>query len=46
MGKILRFDIRGGRMMDLADWLLAVFMFLVVVGVLLVVYMLGLAMGY
>lgn len=32
--------------MDLADWLLAVFMFLVVVGVLLVVYMLGIAMGY
>ena len=32
--------------MDLADWLLVILMFLVVVGVLLVVYMLGLAMGY
>lgn len=32
--------------MDLADWLLVILMFLVVVGVLWVFYMLGLAMGY
>lgn len=32
--------------MDLADWLLVILMFLVVVGVLWVFYTLGLAMGY
>ncbi len=32
--------------MDLADWLLTIMMFLIIVGVLLVFYTLGLAMGY
>lgn len=32
--------------MDLADWLLVILMFLLVVGVLWVFYTLGLAMGY
>ena len=32
--------------MDLADWLLTIMMFLIIVGVLLVFCTLGLAMGY
>ena len=46
MGEVLRFDIRGGEVMDLADWLLVIFMVLVIVGSALVFYTLGCAMGY
>ena len=46
MGEVFRFNFRGGKVMDLADWLVVILAFFTAVGMLWIIYSLCLGMGY